>query len=234
MLRKDGLDLAISRILLVDGEPVGIALLAHRGWTSRLAAMGIERGMRGRGAGSWFMDRLIDEACERGEHEMVLEVIEQNETAVHLYKKCGFEIVRRLIGLLRKDASEDRTTQLTEINIREAARLVSQHGLSNLPWQLSAETLAQMNPPVCAYRNGEACIVISNPQVDDIVVWSLLVESQARGRGLGTETLIAVMAKHPGKTWHVPALFPEELGKIFEKAAFERESLSQWQMKLTL
>jgi ribosomal protein S18 acetylase RimI-like enzyme len=75
MVRKDGIDLAISRVLLVDKQPVGIALLAHRGWTSRLAAMAIGREMRGKGAGSWFMDRLIDEACERGEHEMVLEVI---------------------------------------------------------------------------------------------------------------------------------------------------------------
>lgn len=234
MVRKDGIDLAISRVLLGDREPVGVALLAHRGWTSRLAAMGIGREMRGKGAGSWFMDKLIDEACGRGEREMVLEVIEQNTPAVHLYEKYGYEIVRRLIGLVRKDANEEGTPRFTEIDIREAARLVSQHGLKDLPWQLSAESIAQMNPPTCAYRNGEALIVISNPDVEHIVLWSLLVESQARGHGLGTETLKAVIAKHPGKTWHVPALFPEELGKIFERAAFERESLSQWQMKLTL
>ena len=81
---------------------------------------------------------------------------------------------------------------------------------------------------------GEACIVISNPDLHEIVIWSLLVESQARGRGLGTETLKAVVAQHPGKTWYVPALMPEELGKVFERAALKRESLSQWQMKLAL
>jgi ribosomal protein S18 acetylase RimI-like enzyme len=234
MVRKDGIDLGISRVLLADGQPIGIALLAHRGWTSRLAAMGIGSEMRGRGAGSWFMDQLIDEACERGEHEMVLEVIEENKPAIHLYEKCGFEIVRRLISLVRKDANEHGTPQLTEIDIREVARLVSRHGLADLPWQLSAESLAQINPPARAYRNGEACIVISDPHVDHIVLWSLLVESQARGHGLGTQTLKAVIAKHPGKAWHIPALFPEELAKIFERAGFERESLSQWQMKLTL
>ena len=223
MVRKDGVDLAISRVLVADAEPVGIALLAHRGWTSRLAAMGIAHEMRGKGAGSWFMDKLIAEACERGEHEMVLEVIEQNEPAVHLYKKCGFEIVRRLIGLLCRDTIEEGPHPLTEIDIHQAARLLSQHGLPDLPWQLSAETLAQMHPPACAYRNSEACVVISNPAVDDIVVWSLFVESRARGHGLGTETLKAVMAKHPGRRWHVPALLPEELGKVFERAGFERE-----------
>src|SRR5215216_101482 len=187
MVRKDGIDLAISRVLLAKGQPIGIALLAHRGWTSRLAAMGIAHEKRGMGAGAWLMDRLIAEACEREEREMVLEVIEQNKPAVHLYEKCSFAIVRRLIGFLRKDAVEEGTPQLTEIDLREAARLVSQHGLPDLPWQLSAETLAQMNPPARAYRNREASVIISNPEVDNIAVWSLLVESQARGHGLGTE-----------------------------------------------
>jgi hypothetical protein len=42
------------------------------------------------------------------------------------------------------------------------------------------------------------------------------------------------MSNYPGKTWHVPAIFPEELGKVFEMAGFEREDISQWQMRLVL
>jgi hypothetical protein len=41
MLRKDNVDLDASCILLADGEPSGIALIARRGWSSRLAAMGL-------------------------------------------------------------------------------------------------------------------------------------------------------------------------------------------------
>ena len=41
MVRKDGIDLTSSRVLLKDDNPMGIALIARRGWTSRLAAMGI-------------------------------------------------------------------------------------------------------------------------------------------------------------------------------------------------
>ena len=33
------------------------------------------------------MKELIAEACERGDSEMVLEVIEQNEPAVRLYRR---------------------------------------------------------------------------------------------------------------------------------------------------
>ncbi len=234
MIRRDGIDLTISRVLLADNEPAGIALLAHRGWTSRLAAMGISRERRGQGAGSWFMEQLIGEASERGEHEMLLEVIEHNEAAVHLYEKYGFEVVRRLISFLRKDATETARTDLQEIDIRHAASLVSQYGIPNLPWQCSAENIAQFNPPARAYKNEQAYIVITNPEVSDIAIWSLMVDPQARGNGLGVQTLKAVIAQHPGKTWHVPAILPEELGKVFERAGFVREELSQWQMKLRL
>lgn len=236
MQRKDGTDLTISRVLLLDDQPCGIALIARRGWTSRLAAMGVTQEMRGKGAGSWFMARLIDEARQRGEREMVLEVIEQNEAAVRLYQKSGFQIVRRLLGFSRKGKStwESEKSDLQEIDLREMSRLISQHGLSDLPWQLSSESIAQMNPPARAYQKGQAYVVVSNPEAEHVVIWSVLVEPHARGHGLGTGLLKNVVANHPGQTWHVPAVFPEEFAKVFKRASFEQEKLSQWQMRLSL
>jgi hypothetical protein len=46
--------------------------------------------------------------------------------------------------------------------------------------------------------------------------------------------LRALFAKYPNKTWHVPAIFPEEMTGFFEKAGFEKEDLGQFQMKLEL
>ena len=236
MLRKDGVDLTASRVLLADGTPSGIALIARRGTlrASRLAAMGVTKEMRGKNAGTWFMEQLIEEARKRDEREMVLEVIEQNEAAVRLYRKCGFQTVRRLIGLICRDAKQDEKNGLIEVDLREMGRLISQYGLPDLPWQLSGETIALMNPPARAYKTGEAYIALSNPDAEHVVVWSLLVEPQARGKGLAVEMLDRVMANHAGKTWHVPAILPEELGVVFERAGFQREELSQWQMKLSL
>ena len=234
MVRKDSVDLSASRVLLADEDPAGIALIARRGWTSRLAAMGVVQSQRGKGAASWFMKKLIREARERNDHEMVLEVIEQNEYAVRLYKKCGFQSVRRLIGLIRKDASESIKNSLEEIDSREAGALISQYGLTDLPWQLAGETIAHLNPPACAYRNGPALVVTSNPDAEHVVIWSLLVEPQARGKQLSVAMLKNVIAHHKDKAWHVPAIFPEEFGKLFERAGFEKEELSQWQMRLSL
>lgn len=92
----------------------------------------------------------------------------------------------------------------------------------------------QMNPPVHAYRDGQAYVVISNPGAEQVVIWSLLVEREARGHGLGTKMLRRVVADLGRKTWHVPAICPEEFEKVFERAGFEKETLSQWQMKLEL
>lgn len=236
MLHQDGIDLAASRVLLAEQQPCGIALIARRGAlrASRLAAMGITTEMRGKGAGSWFMEILIQEARQRNDLEMVLEVIEQNEPAVRLYRKFGFQAVRRLIGFTRQDGGEKSTSSLYKIDLREMGRLVSQQGLPDLPWQLSGESIAQMNPPACAYRKGQAYTVVSNVEAEHVVIWSLLVEQEARGEGLGTDMLKSVIANHAGRSWHVPALFPEELGKVFERAGFEREELSQWQMRLVL
>ena len=63
---------------------------------------------------------------------------------------------------------------------------------------------------------------------------AMLVEPEARGKSLGADLLKSVIASHRGKTWHVPAIFPEEFGRVFERAGFQREELSQWQMKLIL
>jgi ribosomal protein S18 acetylase RimI-like enzyme len=196
--------------------------------------MGITKEMRGQRAGAWFMETLIREARERGDREMVLEVIEQNEAAVRLYRKCGFQAVRRLVGFKYQDAKQGAKNGLLEVDLREMGRLVSLYGQPGLPWQLSGETIALLTPPARAFGWEKAFIAVSNPEAEHVAVWSLLVEPQARGNGLAAELLRRVMSSYGGRTWHVPAIWPEEFGVIFERAGFQREELSQWQMSLSL
>src|SRR5512138_297637 len=131
MLRRDGADLTATRVLLADGVPAGFGLIARRGWTSRLAAMGIVEAWRGKGAGSYLMAELIREARERGEHGMVLEVIAQNVSAIALYEKYGFKKVRRLIGLALSNPNAAEAAPLEELDIRQVANLVCQYGLAD-------------------------------------------------------------------------------------------------------
>jgi ribosomal protein S18 acetylase RimI-like enzyme len=234
MLRRDSIDLAASRVIFRSGEPVGIGLIARRGWTSRLAAMGIVVNVRNNGVGTWAMKSLIEEAQARGEREMLLEVIEQNTAGVKLYQKVGFKIVRRLVGYKIENPQVKSKDKLEEIEIYELARIVTRHGLPDLPWQLTGATLAQHTPPSRAFRLDDAYCLISDPFADHVSISSLLVKTRSRGAGLSGVLLRALFATFPNKTWHVSAIFPEEMSPIFEQVGMKREDISQWQMSLIL
>jgi ribosomal protein S18 acetylase RimI-like enzyme len=234
MIRRDGVDLAESRVILKDDEPIGVALIARRGWTSRLAAMGVVPDARNSGAGSWVMEKLIVEARARGDKEMFLEVIEQNAPAVHLYQKFGFETVRRLLGFKIENPQATSDDVLEEIDIREMGRLISLYGLCDLPWQISAETIALHTPPTRTYKLGDAYLMLTNPEAAHVVIWSVLVNADARRAGQGPRVMRAAFSRFPNKTWHVPALCPEQVGGLFEKMGMMREELSQFQMALKL
>jgi|JFJP01.1.fsa_nt_gi ribosomal protein S18 acetylase RimI-like enzyme len=234
MLRRDSIDLTSSRVLMKDNEPIGIGLIARRGWTSRLAAMGIVTHARNSGAGTWAMGQLIKEAQARGERDMLLEVIEQNTAGVKLYEKVGFKKIRRLVGYKIENPQIESEYQLEEMDIRELGRLVTYHGLPDLPWQLSGATIMQHTPPARAFRINDAYCLISDPSAAHVAISSVLVKTRSRGAGLSGVLLRALFAQFPNKTWHVSAIFPEEMSFIFEQAGMKREELSQWQMSLAL
>lgn len=234
MIRRDGIDLTASRVLMKDDEPVGIAFIARRGWTSRLAAMGITSNARSGGVGTWAMEQLLEEARSRGDKEMLLEVIEQNTAGVKLYEKVGFTKIRRLVGYKLENPQVESDVDIEEIDIRELARTVTYHGLKDLPWQLSGTTIMQYTPPARAFRLNDAYCLISNPEATDIAIHSVLVKARSRGAGLSAVLMRALFARFPGKVWHVSPIYPEELGFIFEHVGMTRESLSQWQMSRTL
>ena len=178
---------------------------------------------------------------------MVLEVIEQNTAGVKLYQKVGFKTLRRLVGyklenpyiaqgdvLAAADGGKSNVMKdLQEVDIRELARLVTCHGLKDLPWQLSGATIVHHTPPSRAFRWQDAYCLISNPEAEHVAISSVLVKSGSRGAGLSPVLMRAVFARFPNKVWHVPAIFPEEMSIIFEQVSMQREEISQWQMALT-
>jgi len=232
--RRESVDLTSSRIFIDGDEPIGVGLIARRGWTSRLAAMGIIKSARSKGVGTWAMEKLIEDARMRGDKEMLLEVIEQNTVGVKLYQKVGFKTIRRLVGFKLENPQVEDGEDLKELDIRELARLVTYHGLKDLPWQLSGTSIMHHTPPSRAFRLNDAYCLISDPSVDDVVIWSVLVKARSRGAGLSPVLIRSIFAKYPNKTWHVPVIFPEEMSPIFEDVGMERESISQWQMLLKL
>src|SRR5215210_1225766 len=122
--------------------PVAVVLVARRGWTSRIAAMAVAPGVRGKGLGKRIMQGVIDEAVERGDRFVLLEVFEHNTPAVKLYEGLGFEPLRRLVGYHhRPGAAPDGADALSKLDPLALARVVAREGKTNLPWMLAAETL---------------------------------------------------------------------------------------------
>lgn len=235
MMRRDSIDLNETRILHKDDEPIGVGLIARRGWTSRLAAMGIISTARNGGAGTWAMGQLIEEARARGDHEMLLEVIAQNTAGVKLYEKVGFKKIRRLAGYkLENPQPAQSENELQEIDIQEAAKMVTYHGLKDLPWQLSGISIAHHAPPSRAFRFNDSYCVISNPQVEHVSISSVLIDAQGGEAATGVELMRALFARFPNKVWHVSPIYPEEMAGLFEQVGMVREEISQWQMSLKL
>lgn len=89
-------DLDASLVARDEGEDVGICMLAVRGADAWIGGVGIVTGRRGEGIGERLMREAEAAARERGVERLWLEVLVQNEPAIRLYEKLGFERVREL------------------------------------------------------------------------------------------------------------------------------------------
>jgi hypothetical protein len=244
LARSDSVDLSLSRVFVRDGVAVGAALIARRGWTCRLAGMGIVKEARRTGIGRAAVLQLLAEANARGDRAMVLEVIEQNTAAVELYRALGFETIRRLIGFSGVVSAPGGSAappgdgiDLIEIDLREVGAAITRFGLPDLPWQLSGETIAQLVPPAIGYRLDNTWIALTDPTQPIVTVRALIADPFSNGDGtpscreLEAALLRAVIAKHPGKTeWRFSPIWPEELATAIEPVGLLQSSLAQWQM----
>jgi len=226
--QRDSIDFDASQALMSENRLVGLALIARRGKASRMGGFGIVSEFRNRGAGSWFVSQLLDQARLRGETHMFLEVIVQNQYAVRLYEKYGFTRIRQLLGFKAENPAgvvNDKLQACSQALVLDMSR---GYCLPDLPWQLDAATLGTLVS--FGYRLESAFALISNPESSHISFRSLVVPAQARGLGYAVRLLGALFAEYPGKTWQVPAIFPEEMGDTFARAGMQLEELSQWQM----
>jgi len=236
LLLMDGIDLQLSQIAIQQDEPVGLSFIAQRGWTSRLAAMGIAREARGTGIGTRLMEHLVDAAKKRGNRTMVLEVIEQNEPAVKLYQKMGFTIKSRLIGFSGVDLEGISNPGLERMDVPDVMRLLHRYGPTDLPWQVAPETFANAGGVYQAYRLDKAVgLFILFPEAEFAIIQSIVVPPEHQRQGHASNLIQAMIAAHPGRTWRAPIVFPESLAPgFFENLGFKKESLSQYQMELKL
>jgi ribosomal protein S18 acetylase RimI-like enzyme len=123
------IDLGRSRVALGDGEErLGFANLAVRGGRGWIGGVGVVPAARRAGIGRALMEAVLAEAPPT----VLLEVLEQNEPAIRLYERLGFERTRVLeVWSLTRDVTA------AGAEAAEPAPL----GQRDLPWQRADESL---------------------------------------------------------------------------------------------
>ena len=236
--RPESLDPFASLVYYREARPVAVLLLARRGWTSRIAAMAVAPEVRGRGVGRQIMQRAIRDAVSRGDHSVLLEVIEHNTPALSLYTGLGFRPLRRLVGYNRKPGGADpgSADTLSGLDPLDFVRVSAREGEPDLPWMLAAGTLSATVSPARAYHlDHHAYALVGDPDAETITLIALVVPRVERRKGWGTRLMRSLHGAFPGRAWSIPAIVPEDLAPaFFTRCGWERQDTSQLEMVLDL
>ncbi len=214
LIRQDDLDLGASVAALAGHEIIGTGLLGLRQDSAWIGGMGVVPEWRRRGIGQRMMEHLLEQAQARGAHQVLLEVIEANEVAAHLYQRLGFVPIRRLLILERPPGNVPPTPTDYAIRTWPATDLLqyfnSFHDITNC-WQRDAPSL-----------HHRAQIVRG---------WAALRDEEVVGYGLGWsyhhEIRLADLATRPGEERaavaaailaHLHRLQPEAFGHSYNVA----------------
>ena len=236
--RPEHVDPFASYVYFRESRPAAVVLVARRGWTSRIAAMAVAPEARGKGLGRRIMQTAIDEAVARRDRSVLLEVFDHNTPAVNLYRRLGFEPLRRLVGYHRDSGgvASDAADTLSELDPLDFARVVAREGDPGLPWMLVAETLSGAVSPARAFHlDHRAYALIGDPDANVISVTALVVPRADRRNGWGTRLVQALFARYPDKTWSIPQIVPEGLApEFFARCGWKLLDTNQLEMILNL
>lgn len=237
-LHGGNIDVNLSGFAMDNNLPVAFGMVARQGSTSRLAVMGVVQSHQGQRVGAWLLERLIEQARERGDKAYILECFEQNTRGIKLYQRLGFEITERLMGytLQVDNAYDTPVPELEPIDVYEVARQLMWYGDSSLPWQASGTQIARIGAPHVGYKLGEAYGVFTDPSADVVSVRALVVPPEHQSQGQARALVRAVMGLRAGaRQWRIGQICPAWVGqRVFEKLGFERMELNQVHMRLKL
>lgn len=233
-IRLEHIDLFDSLVILENNEPIGLAFIAKRGVNSRLATMCLALSARDKGIGKIIMKKIIDEAKNRGEKQMILEVIQQNQAAVKLYQHVGFKITRQLFGYTKEfNALQGLDiNRLKEIDLEHFKKILLIESDDDLSWQLDPLTLASLTSANKVFSFGESFALIQVIE-QKIILRAILTKENKRNNGLASTLISLIEEKFSGFESIIPAIAPENYDQFFVKNKFIKQNTSQFEMIFT-
>lgn len=234
MARLDSVDMTSSKVAWHDGQAIGVALLARRGDSCRLASMAVCPRFRHQGVGLALLNKLLSEEQRRGTQDIVLEVIEGNEAAVSLYERSGFKRIQRLVGLKCEQPEGESSNDCQPISIREVGKAMVGWAPDDLPWQVSGETVIQLSSPLRGFRLSDAYAAVTLRNSSEVWIRCIVTKPSSRRQGHASRLLRSLFATFDGAQWKVAPLYPEGTMKFFKQLGFAEHQPSQIQMRLML
>ncbi|MGZ4185695.1 MAG: GNAT family N-acetyltransferase [Solirubrobacteraceae bacterium] len=134
------IDLSCSRVVL-DDEPAALALIAIRDEAGWVGGMGTVPRYRRGGMGEEALTAGLAALSDRGADVAWLEVIDQNQRALRLYEKLGFEVVRDLVVWSLQARHADPLAART-IQPSSAHAWIRDNRRDREPWQRADESVA--------------------------------------------------------------------------------------------
>ncbi|WHY69268.1 GNAT family N-acetyltransferase [Neobacillus sp. SuZ13] len=155
-LVNEGLSLEHSLVAYDGDKPVAIVLNGFRviegKKTSWNGGTGIAPEYRGKGVSRLLMEAALNVYAEEGVEVATLEAIKENERAIRLYQRFGYEITDSLVYLSGKVDLKD--TPISHKSIRPEQLHTYHFYKENLPWQCQWQSV----------KSGEAQIYFDENQ----------------------------------------------------------------------
>ncbi len=233
-VHAEDIDLISSQLLLVDQKAAGIMLIARRGRTSRIAALGIATHLRGAGIGRQAVAVAVTDARSRGDERLILEVIKTNQKAISTYTKAGFKSRRSLIGYTHEPAPAENGVVSCQT---EAVLPVLLSAYPTDPsWQTSPLCFAGATAPAEAFRTSDgAAAALVDATGPAVRLLAFAVQSSSQRQGIGRRFMEALLGRFPARSWIIPAILPESQATGFlVTTGWKQSALIQLEMEMAL
>lgn len=231
-VRRAEAELALSRVIVVDGDASGLSLVGRRGSRAYLAGFGIASAQRRRGWARQLIEAQLRDLSAAGITQVQLEVIEQNP-ARQLYRQAGFVETRTLDVLEgsfepRADAAVSIPDTDTLAAVHAACTEVSRPTWRR-EWPTVQGTLAHEGAVALgAATNGYAILLPTALPLNTLLDAAALDEPSAHA------LLDALAQARPGARWR---LVDEPVGSPMHRALIARGAtlvIRQIEMTATL
>jgi len=233
-VREEALDLAVSAVAELAGQPAGLFLVGRRGHEAWCGGFGVNKPLRGRGLAAPLAAEMLARTRAAGAITMRLEVLQQNIVARAAYERAGFRAFRELLILGWSPASASAgersaaaSPPVESISPAEHLERLSASALPAHAWQ-RAHAALWSRADVEAFRIGGASALVA-PQPDGSArLLSLWTENAAPLapllQGMQRKFRRLMVVNEPADSPHLPAL----------RAAGFRETDRQFEMRIDL